>query len=134
MAEKKNAANKAHYGQKEYVLAPGSKVLVWNLGVPGKHKLAGKWKYIPYEVVKTFEGQPVYRVKSQMGPRDVWVLYRNYLLFLGSAVPSSLPPRMRNSLKLVTGRATVCPRDNPMSARRLKGKLKSAGLKPLKTI
>jgi len=46
MAEKKNEGNKQRYDQRVCFcpLDSGDRVLIWNLGLQGKHKLADRWK------------------------------------------------------------------------------------------
>lgn len=61
-------------------LQPGDRVLLKNLGVPGKHKLADRWRLQPYIVCKQIPGLPVYQIRpeGETGPRKMW--HRNHLL------------------------------------------------------
>lgn len=55
-------------------LQPGDRVLLCNLGVPGKHKLADRWRSQPYIVCKPLPGLPVYQIQPEgkTGPLKTW--------------------------------------------------------------
>lgn len=67
-------------------LQPGDRVLLRNLGIPGKHKLADRWRSQPYVVCRKLPGLPVYEIKPEgnTGPVKTW--HRNHLLPLTEAV------------------------------------------------
>ncbi|MEE6509392.1 hypothetical protein FKM82_025898 [Ascaphus truei] len=75
---KLNADNKRRYDHKVRYreLRPGDAVLLRNLGVPGKHKLADGDGV--YEVESQMPGLPVYRIRDTNGRVKVW--HRNHLL------------------------------------------------------
>ena len=81
---KKNAdRHKANYDLKvwEATLDVGDRVLVRQVGLKGKHKLADRWEKIPYVVVAVPNaGIPVYKVKKESGDSIVKTLHRNMLL------------------------------------------------------
>uniref|UniRef100_A0A8C5PYK8 Gypsy retrotransposon integrase-like protein 1 n=1 Tax=Leptobrachium leishanense TaxID=445787 RepID=A0A8C5PYK8_9ANUR len=58
----------------------GDKVLLRNLGVLGKHKLADRWKDTLFEVVSKLKGLPVYNIKGPEGRIKAW--HRNHLLLV----------------------------------------------------
>ena len=100
---KKNAdRHKANYDLKvrEATLDVGDRVLVRQVGLKGKHKLADRWEKIPYVVVAVPNaGIPVYKVKKESGDSIVKTLHRNMLLPF-SAI-SSLPDISGQSNKSV---------------------------------
>lgn len=55
-------------------LQPGDRVLLRNLGIPGKHKLADHWKSQPYVICKQLPGLPVYQIRPEgtTGPLKTW--------------------------------------------------------------
>lgn len=61
------------------------------LGVPGKHKLAARWKSWPYVIRKMLPGLPVYQIclEGQRGPAKCWV--RNHLLPISEMVQVTIP-------------------------------------------
>lgn len=54
--------NKQRFDKKvrEPVLQAGDRVLVWNIGIPGKNKIADCWSETTYTVVKQIKNSPVY--------------------------------------------------------------------------
>ncbi len=63
-AEKMNNSNKPRYNQKVYhSLNVGDIVLIRNLGLKGKQKLAGRWSANPHVVESQLSGIPVYCLK-----------------------------------------------------------------------
>ncbi len=62
-------------------LEPGDRVLIRNVGLKGKHKLADKWDKDVFIVVdQPHEDIPVFRVKKEHGRGGAKVLHRNHLL------------------------------------------------------
>lgn len=106
-SEKMNQSNKARYDQKVryHSLSVGDRVLIRNLGLKGKQKLADRWSENPYVVESQLSGIPVYRLKPVDGNGPVKVMHRNHLLPLGQEVrltpkvdlgPTSLPKNLRH--------------------------------------
>lgn len=87
-SEKMNQSNKARYDQKvRYnILNVGDRVLIRNLGLKGKQKLADRWSANPYVVESQLSGIPVYRLKPVDGNGPFKVMHRNHLLPLGQEV------------------------------------------------
>ena len=74
--------------QKGASLQPGSRVLVRNVGIRGKHKLSDIWEEKPYIVLeKPNNDIPVYKVRPEDAQRPIRTLHRNLLLPL-DAIPS----------------------------------------------
>lgn len=80
--------NKKNFDLKVRVqdLQPGDRVLLRNLGVPGKHKLTDQWRSQPYIVYKQLPELPVYQIRPEgkTGPLKTW--HRNHLLSISEAV------------------------------------------------
>ncbi|XP_059834932.1 uncharacterized protein LOC132399042 [Hypanus sabinus] len=93
-ATKQNQRNKMRYDRKvKFVqLLPGDRVLLRNLGLPGKHKLADRWAASPYVIESQMPNLPVYRVKPEDGNGPIKVLHRNHLLTLGQTVQVDKEP------------------------------------------
>uniref|UniRef100_A0AAY4C9X6 Gypsy retrotransposon integrase-like protein 1 n=1 Tax=Denticeps clupeoides TaxID=299321 RepID=A0AAY4C9X6_9TELE len=97
----KNALqNKQRFDSKvrESTLAAGDKVLVRNVGIRGKHKIADRWSETIYVVVKQFQDSPVYVVVPDSTDGPERVLHRDLLLpcgFLPSAV-KDIQPKMKS--------------------------------------
>jgi hypothetical protein len=67
------------------ILEVGDRVLVRNVGLVGRHKLADRWRNDVYIVVKQSNPNiPVYEVKPESGTGKSKVLHRSMLLFIGS--------------------------------------------------
>ena len=64
-------------------LAPGDRVLVKNVRVRGKHKIADRWENEVYIVTKRAGSLPVYTVKPENKDRPVRTLHRDLLLPCG---------------------------------------------------
>ncbi len=101
-AGKKNAGNKRRYDQRLHYshLVPGDRVLIRNLGLQGKHKLADRWSTEPYVVQSQMPNLPVFRLNPVSGTGPVKILHRNHILPIGQElrqeVPHSVPkPRKR---------------------------------------
>lgn len=73
-------------------LEPGDRVLIRNVGIKGKHKLADRWNRDIYIVIdQPHDHIPVFRVRKEHGRGAVKTLHRNHLLpFM--ALPSKLLP------------------------------------------
>lgn len=116
MAGKRNERNKQQYDQRvRYCpLAPGDRVLIQNVGLQGKHKIADRWSSTPYSVLGQMPGLPVFRLKpvDHDGPEKI--LHRNLLLPLGQEVrlrpektSETLKPRRRSSKRLMARHTPV---------------------------
>ncbi|KAL0150798.1 hypothetical protein M9458_053880, partial [Cirrhinus mrigala] len=86
--------NKQRYDSKvrESILEPGDKVLVRNVGIRGKHKIADKWSKMVYRIVKQIDNSPVYVVAPVESEGPERTLHRDLLLpcgFLSSCVDES---------------------------------------------
>ncbi|KAI4871331.1 hypothetical protein NFI96_009730, partial [Prochilodus magdalenae] len=94
---KMNMNNKLRYDQKVryHCLSPGDRVLIRNLGLKGKQKLADRWGSDPYVVESKLSDLPVYRLKPMNGVGPSKVMHRNHLLPLGQAV--RLSPEVHSS-------------------------------------
>lgn len=85
IAAKQNEGNKRRYDQKIRCsqLLPGDRVLIRNLGLQGKHKLADRWASNPYVVDSQMPNLPVFRLKPEDGNGPIKILHRNHILPLG---------------------------------------------------
>ena len=86
-AQKSVAHHKSGYDLKarSSVIEPGDRVLVRNVGIRGKHKLADRWEHTPY-IVKDQPNPdiPVYAVQQEGSRKKPRILHRNLLLpFMG---------------------------------------------------
>ncbi|MCW4250032.1 MAG: RNase H-like domain-containing protein [Candidatus Thiodiazotropha endolucinida] len=82
-AEKSANRSKTNYDLKvrEATLDVGDHVLIRNVGLRGKHKLADKWDKHPYVVTGIPDKNvPVYTVQRESGDSTVKTLHRNMLL------------------------------------------------------
>lgn len=86
-AEKAAEANKVQYDRKARAaeVQIGDLVLVRNVSIRGKHKIADRWEDDPYRVIgKPFPDQPVYEVQlDKPRSRKIRRLHRNLLLPIG---------------------------------------------------
>lgn len=84
-AGKKNDGNKRRYDQKVHYshLGPGDRVLIRNLGLHGKHKLADRWSPVPYIVESQMPNLPVFRLRPEEGNGPLKTLHRNHILPVG---------------------------------------------------
>lgn len=64
----------------------GDRVLIRNLGLKGKQKLADRWSADPYVVESQLPGIPVYMLKPVDGDGPVKVMHQNHILPLGQEV------------------------------------------------
>ena len=104
-AAKAASYNKERYDRRvrDQALEVGDRVLVRNVGLTGKHKLADRWTTTSYHVVKRIASDmPVYVVRPEDGGPDR-TLHRNMLLPCGhlpgaqpevQITPPSHPPRV----------------------------------------
>ncbi|KAK3087159.1 hypothetical protein FSP39_002462 [Pinctada imbricata] len=116
-AEKNASRYKCHYDLKvrEATLAVGDKVLVRNVGLRGKNKLADKWSKEVYVVISIPNSDiPVYRVQKETGG-PTRTLHRNLLLPF-TAIPKA------SDLQVSDDTQTV-----PLKTRSLRGKQKHEG-------
>ena len=84
---KKSAAkNQRYYDKKAHALSleTGDRVLVRNVNIRGKHKLADRWEDGVYIVKKCMPDTPVYVVTDEKGIKPDRTLHRNLLLPCGS--------------------------------------------------
>lgn len=97
-AQKRAGRNEKEYNKnlREMFLHPGDRVLVKNVGVRGKHKLADHWEKDVYRIVKKTNPEiPVYIVRPENGAGREKHMHRNLLLPL-----QSLPvPRPESAVK-----------------------------------
>ncbi len=84
-ASKSAMRNKDRFDKrvKESTLEVGDKVLVRNVRIRGKHKLAERWEPSIHIVVERVGDLPVYKVRSQDRDAPVRVLHRDLLLPCG---------------------------------------------------
>ncbi|XP_023810465.1 uncharacterized protein LOC111946259 [Oryzias latipes] len=85
-AEKVAKRNKQHFDKRvrESTLAVGDRVLVRNLRLRSKHKLADKWEPTVYHVLKQMGDLPVYMVQPVNGDAPARTLHRDLLLPCGN--------------------------------------------------
>ncbi|CAI5659742.1 unnamed protein product [Oreochromis niloticus] len=88
VAAKQNDNNKQRYDKRIRFaqLLPGDRVLLRNLGLQGKHKLADRWASKPYVVESKMPNLPVFRLKPEDGDGPIKILHRNHLLPLGKRI------------------------------------------------
>lgn len=112
----KSNVDKAQTHQKDYFdrrarnncLYPGCRVLVRNVGLKGRNKLADRWKQEVYVVVsQPDEEVPVYQVKLEVGRGKHKTLHRNLLLPIGE-IPI-IDPDERDDPDLVSDSEVVVP-------------------------
>lgn len=119
-----NQENKLRYNKKvrRQSLNPGDRVLIQNLVLKGKHKLADRWHSMPYVVESQLSNLPVYKLVPVSGNGPKKVLHRNHILHLKSQVkmssesgsPNPLPvrkTRKRQSEKPMFEPVNFVPRD-----------------------
>uniref|UniRef100_A0A674CT74 Gypsy retrotransposon integrase-like protein 1 n=1 Tax=Salmo trutta TaxID=8032 RepID=A0A674CT74_SALTR len=119
-AGKQNHENKQRYDKKiRYTqLMPGDRVLIRNLGLHGKHKLADRWVSTPYVVESQMSNVPVFRLKPESGDGPNKILHRNHLLPLGQKV--RLEPVV--NIELTPSRRTLQRRRTRKGNEKLPGK------------
>lgn len=104
-AQKLAERNKARFDKcvSESVLEVGDRVLVRNVRIRGKHKLADKWESKVYVVVKRVDNLPVYIVRPETKDGPLRTLHRDLLLPCGflpvSEAESSIEPKAASKSK-----------------------------------
>lgn len=80
--ERWDKKNKKRFHAKGRVaeLVPSDRVLVWNVNIRGKHKLANKWEHTICVVVKNIADGQVYVVKKEKKEGPLRTLHRDLLL------------------------------------------------------
>ncbi|KAL1254368.1 hypothetical protein QQF64_016597 [Cirrhinus molitorella] len=103
-SRKMSEKNKARFNLKVRAaeLMPGDRVLVRNLSVRGKHKLADRWEKMVHTVVKRISDGPVYVVKPEKGNGSHRTLHRDLLLPCGF-LPAS-PEKQMSGTNLIANR------------------------------
>ena len=106
-AKKTGETYKMYYDRKvrHAVLEPGDRVLIKNIGLTGRQKLADKWQKQPYVVKKQpIPDIPIYEVEKENSSAKPKLLHRNMLLpFIGLPGPDEdvigNPPRDRRRVE-----------------------------------
>ncbi|KAK7879544.1 hypothetical protein WMY93_033746 [Mugilogobius chulae] len=94
-AEKMMQKNKTRFDRKVIAseLEVGDRVLVRNVRLRGKHKIADKWEDQVYVVVKKATNLPVYTVRPEHAEKPLRTLHRDLLLPCGYLpAVSQIPP------------------------------------------
>lgn len=106
IAAEQKKGKKWQYDQKVRFsqLLPGDSVLIRNLGLQGKHKLADHWVSNPYVVESQMPNLPVFQLRPEDGSRPMKILHRNHLLPLGlevclDPIPDTKPTPSRRALQ-----------------------------------
>ena len=96
-AEKVMGRNKVRFDKHVTAsdLSIGDRVLVRNVKLRGKHKLADRWEPDVYVVQKKAGTLPVYTVKPETKDRPVRTLHRDLLLPCGYLSPASIPEKLK---------------------------------------
>ncbi|XP_078332152.1 uncharacterized protein LOC144625379 [Crassostrea virginica] len=97
-AEKSASRHKMYYDSKvrESTVQVGDRVLIRNVGLKGKNKLADKWARDIYIVINQPNSDiPVFQVKKESGNEKIKTLHRNMLL------PISFIPRLSEQSKII---------------------------------
>uniref|UniRef100_A0A669EDN0 Gypsy retrotransposon integrase-like protein 1 n=2 Tax=Oreochromis niloticus TaxID=8128 RepID=A0A669EDN0_ORENI len=111
---------------RESTLEKGDQVLVRNLRLRNKHKLADKWESTMYRVVEKMEDLPVYVVQPMNGDGPIRTLHRDLLLPCGDlseaeevdqVEPKSCRPRTRRSQPLLLEEQSESEDDSPVYPR-----------------
>uniref|UniRef100_A0A672F450 Integrase catalytic domain-containing protein n=1 Tax=Salarias fasciatus TaxID=181472 RepID=A0A672F450_SALFA len=89
-SEKTAQCNKQRYDFKvrESILEIGDHVLIKNVAMQGKHKIADRWSSTVYKVVKHIDDSPVYVVAPLTSDGPERILHRDLLLPCGFLAPS----------------------------------------------
>ena len=111
-AQKSADRNKTNYDLKvrEATLDVGDHVLIRNVGLRGKNKLADKWDNDPYIVIDIPDRNvPVYKVQRESGNPSVKTLHRNMLLPF-SAISGISEITLCNSTSKTKDKHKFCPK------------------------
>lgn len=89
---------------RESVLDVGDHVLIKNVGIRGKHKIADRWSQTVFKMVKHIEDSPVYVVAPLTSDSPERTLHRDLLLPCGFLSPSvqdevTLEPKRKTPAK-----------------------------------
>ncbi|XP_030615062.1 uncharacterized protein LOC115801406 [Archocentrus centrarchus] len=97
-AGKNASCNKARFDRRviESILQKGDRVLVRNVKLRGKHKLADKWEEDVYIVLKRAGDMPVYTVKPESKDGPVRTLHRDLLLPCGFLSAAAEPETVKS--------------------------------------
>lgn len=100
-ARKRGEQNKIRFDAKVRAaeLVAGDRVLVRNVNIRGKHKLADRWERTIHVVVKRISGGPVYIVKPERGTGPNRTLHRDLLLPCGF-LPVDVAPEEGTKIKM----------------------------------
>lgn len=87
-SNQRHLRNKRHYDKKVgfQSLEIGDQVLLRNLNLRGKHKLASRWNPCPYIVVEKLSNLPVFKIKQADGRGGIKTIHRDHLLPIGAQV------------------------------------------------
>uniref|UniRef100_A0A3P8TL91 Gypsy retrotransposon integrase-like protein 1 n=1 Tax=Amphiprion percula TaxID=161767 RepID=A0A3P8TL91_AMPPE len=115
-AQKNAQRNKAHFDKQvvDSTLDVGDRVLVRNVKLRGKHKLANRWEDDVYVVLRKAGELPVYTVKPEGKQRPVRTLHRDLLLpcsFIPATDPMEKSPQ-KSQTKRKTRHSVVVEDDN----------------------
>lgn len=99
-ARKRGEQNKTRFDAKIRAaeLVTGDRVLVRNVNIRGKHKLADRWERAIHVVVKRINEGPVYVVKPERGSGPHRTLHRDLLLPCGF-LPFDVAPEEESEIK-----------------------------------
>ena len=116
-AQKSADKNKKNYDERARAvqLEPGDRVLVRNVKIRGKHKIADKWEPSVYVVKSRSPNLPVYTVVDESGQGPERTLHRNLLLPCGSLPmnyqPAEPQPPTRMKTRANSKKDSVIPSD-----------------------
>lgn len=115
-SDKTALRNKQRYDLKvrESKLQAGDRVLVKNVGIRGKHKIADKWSQTIYKVVRHIGDSPVYVVVPLTSKGPERTLHRDLLLPCGFLTPSESVEADENSLDVRQGTTAKPSQRNPV--------------------
>ncbi|KYO27968.1 hypothetical protein Y1Q_0014168 [Alligator mississippiensis] len=87
-AHRNTARHKQRYDLRVHPqgLQVGDRVLLRNLGVVGKHKIADRWQPPPYIIERQLGNLPVYKIRPESGSGPEKTVHRNLLLPVGELV------------------------------------------------
>uniref|UniRef100_A0A3P8RRT6 Gypsy retrotransposon integrase-like protein 1 n=1 Tax=Amphiprion percula TaxID=161767 RepID=A0A3P8RRT6_AMPPE len=99
---------------RESTLQVGDRVLVRNVRLRNKHKIADKWEYTVYRVLRQMEDLPVYTVQPESGNGPTRTLHRDLLLpcgHLSEAEPENKADKPKPSCRLRTRKSPPQPQE-----------------------